>query len=271
MDVGPCSNGKQRLLRAGVGIQSRIVGAVEPRSPRLNRLGLVGYVAKATPAFLTCEGLRLRITVHRCTVSDDFTSVTVADRRLFAGGIYNLNPHGVCDDGKSRSDPFGPLRKADRTPFDLINVAPRLGDDDLHYRQPQCAVGAGPNGDPLVGRTGRARVGGSDDDHPDALLACGRNEGPQVQVAGSVLLPQISPRADAQVSGTNAPLRCDPPRRRRQPAGVVGAFQITVDFAAPPSPVSSLHPLSCLCTVHKGNCTTFGVFVNSILLHFCLY
>ena len=100
MDVGQCSNGKHWLLWAGVGIESRIVAAVEPRSPMLKRLGLAGYVAKATPAFLTYVGSRLRVTVDRYTVSDDFISVTVANSRLFAGGLYNLNPHGVLDDGK---------------------------------------------------------------------------------------------------------------------------------------------------------------------------
>jgi diacylglycerol kinase (ATP) len=100
MDAGQCSNGKHWLLWAGVGIESRIVEAVEPRSPMLKRLGLAGYVAKATPAFLTYVGSRLRVTVDRYTVSDDFISVTVANSRLFAGGLYNLNPHGVLDDGK---------------------------------------------------------------------------------------------------------------------------------------------------------------------------
>ncbi len=99
MDVGQCSNGQHWLLWAGVGIESAIVRFVEPRSPMLKRLGLAGYFAKATPAFLTYFGGHTRVTVDDQTIEGDLISVTICNSRLFAGGLYNLNPHGILDDG----------------------------------------------------------------------------------------------------------------------------------------------------------------------------
>jgi YegS/Rv2252/BmrU family lipid kinase len=100
IDVGTCSNGKQWLLWAGVGIESRIVEAVEPRSALLKRFGLAGYVAKATLPFLTFAGLPVRVAVDGHAIEGHFVSVTVCNSRIFAGGLLNLNPHGVLDDGE---------------------------------------------------------------------------------------------------------------------------------------------------------------------------
>ncbi len=100
IDVGACSNGKRWLLWAGVGIESRIVEAVEPRSALLKRFGLVGYVAKATLPFLTFVGLPVRVAVDGHSIEGQFMSVTVCNSRVFAGGLLNLNPHGVLDDGQ---------------------------------------------------------------------------------------------------------------------------------------------------------------------------
>jgi diacylglycerol kinase (ATP) len=100
MDVGSCSNGKQWLLWAGVGIESRIVESVEPRSALLKRFGLAGYVAKATVPFLTFAGLPVRVAVDGHAIEGHFVSVTVCNSRVFAGGLLNLNPAGVLDDGQ---------------------------------------------------------------------------------------------------------------------------------------------------------------------------
>jgi diacylglycerol kinase (ATP) len=100
IDVGACSNGKRWLLWAGVGIESRIVEAVEPRSALLKRFGLAGYVAKATMPFLTFAGLPVRVAVDGHAIEGHFVSVTVCNSRIFAGGLLNLNPHGILDDGE---------------------------------------------------------------------------------------------------------------------------------------------------------------------------
>lgn len=100
MDAGACSNGKRWLLWAGVGIESRIVASVEPRSALLKRFGLAGYVAKATMPFLTFAGLPMRVAVDGHAIEGHFVSVTVCNSRMFAGGLLNLNPTGVLDDGQ---------------------------------------------------------------------------------------------------------------------------------------------------------------------------
>ena len=98
-DVGLCNNGRYWLLWAGVGIESRIVEFVEPRSALLKRFGIAGYIAKATWPFLTFTGLPARVAVDGQAVDGHFLSVTVCNSRIFAGGLLNLNPQGVLDDG----------------------------------------------------------------------------------------------------------------------------------------------------------------------------
>ena len=100
MDVGECSNGRSFLLWAAVGIDSRIVERVEPRSRLLKRFGIAGYVAKATVPFLFYRGAHLRISVDNETIAGNFLSVTICNTRLYAGGLFNLSPCSVLDDGK---------------------------------------------------------------------------------------------------------------------------------------------------------------------------
>lgn len=100
IDVGTCSSGRYWLLWAGVGIESRIVEFVEPRSALLKRFGIAGYVAKATWPFLTFPGFAVRVAVDGRSIEGHFLSVTICNSRIFAGGLLNLNPQGVLDDGE---------------------------------------------------------------------------------------------------------------------------------------------------------------------------
>lgn len=98
-DLGLCNTGAHWLLWAGVGIESRIVEFVEPRSALLKRFGIGGYIAKAAWPFLTFTGLAASVAVDGQAIAGDFLSVTVCNSRIFAGGLLNLNPQGVLDDG----------------------------------------------------------------------------------------------------------------------------------------------------------------------------
>lgn len=100
MDVGECSNGRSFLLWAAVGVDSRIVESVEPRSRLLKRFGIAGYIAKATLPFLCYQGRHTRVSVDNETMEGDMLAVIVSNTRLYAGGLFNLSPHSVFDDGK---------------------------------------------------------------------------------------------------------------------------------------------------------------------------
>ncbi len=100
IDVGECSNGGSFILWAAVGVDSRIVESVEPRSRLLKRFGMAGYVAKATLPFLLFQGERTRVSVDEQTIEDEMLAVVVSNSRLYAGGLFNLSPHSVLDDGK---------------------------------------------------------------------------------------------------------------------------------------------------------------------------
>ena len=100
MDVGQCSNGKSFLLWAGMGLDSYVVESVEPRSRMLKRFGLAGYVAKAAVPFVFYQGVDMRITVDATVVEGPVLTAMICNSRTYAGGLYNLNPQGVLDDGQ---------------------------------------------------------------------------------------------------------------------------------------------------------------------------
>ena len=76
------------------------------------------------------------------------------------------------------------LVETQRVTTHVVGVVKPLADDDVHNGQRQRAVGAGADGDPLVGGLGGARVGRVDDEDAAAGLARGLDEGPQMLVAG---------------------------------------------------------------------------------------
>ena len=75
------------------------VEGVEPRSRLLKRFGLAGYVAKATLPFLLYQGEQTRVRVDDQIIEDEMLAVIVSNSRLYAGGLFNLSPHSVLDDG----------------------------------------------------------------------------------------------------------------------------------------------------------------------------
>jgi len=100
IDVGECSNGGSFMLWAAVGVDSRIVEMVEPRSRLLKRFGMAGYIAKATAPFLLYQGEQMRVSVDDQVVEGEMLAVIVSNSRLYAGGLFNLSPHSILDDGK---------------------------------------------------------------------------------------------------------------------------------------------------------------------------
>ncbi|MCS6828699.1 MAG: diacylglycerol kinase family lipid kinase [Caldilinea sp.] len=99
IDVGECSNGRSFILWAAVGVDSRIVESVEPRSRLLKRFGIAGYFAKATLPFLLYQGEEVRVGVDDVVLEDEVLDVIVANSRLYAGGLFNLSPRSMLDDG----------------------------------------------------------------------------------------------------------------------------------------------------------------------------
>ncbi|GIK73460.1 MAG: diacylglycerol kinase [Chloroflexota bacterium] len=100
VDVGECSNGGSFILWAAVGVDSRIVEGVEPRSRLLKRFGMAGYIAKATLPFLLHQGEKMRVSVDDEVVEEEMLAVVVSNSRLYAGGLFNLSPESVLDDGR---------------------------------------------------------------------------------------------------------------------------------------------------------------------------
>lgn len=99
MDVGRLDNGRYWLLWVGTGVDGYVVEQIEPRSKLFKRLGRGGYAAKALlflPGFTGIEGV---VTIDDQPLAADFLVINISNCRLFGGGEFVLNAHGVLDDG----------------------------------------------------------------------------------------------------------------------------------------------------------------------------
>lgn len=98
-DVGRLDNGRYWLLWVGTGADGYVIEQVEPRSKLFKRLGRGGYAAKALFFLPGFAGVRASVTVDGESLSDDYLLINISNCRLFGGGEFLLNAHGVMDDG----------------------------------------------------------------------------------------------------------------------------------------------------------------------------
>ena len=99
MDLGRCGR-RLFMLWAGMGLDAYIVQAVEPRTHRHRRIGLLNYMLKGLMAARHCKGSPLRILGENETISGNMIVVIVSNIRLYAGGLINLDPQARVDDGQ---------------------------------------------------------------------------------------------------------------------------------------------------------------------------
>lgn len=99
MDVGQMNHGRYWLLWVGAGVDGYVVQQIEPRSKIFKRLGVAGYAAKGLLFLPGFKSMRAVVTVDDLTLQDDFLLINISNCRLFGGGEFTLNAHGVLDDG----------------------------------------------------------------------------------------------------------------------------------------------------------------------------
>jgi diacylglycerol kinase (ATP) len=98
VDVGEV-NGRPFLLWAGVGLDARIVDALEPRVRWEKTLGVIHYAAMGVWNSIGWTGLDLRVTAGEKVWQDRFVVAVGSNIRSYAGGVLELSPQAKVDDG----------------------------------------------------------------------------------------------------------------------------------------------------------------------------
>ncbi|MFQ5399067.1 MAG: diacylglycerol/lipid kinase family protein [Anaerolineae bacterium] len=88
------------LLWAGAGADGYLVQQMEPRPKWSKKLGTLGYILQALTLFPQMPPMKVSVTVDGRRYDDHCLLVVVTNCRRYAGGLLELNPQGLLDDGR---------------------------------------------------------------------------------------------------------------------------------------------------------------------------
>ena len=98
VDVGLC-NQVPFLLWAGVGLDAFVVHHIEPRSQWEKNFSVVHYLATAVWNATIWHGINLGVIEGGELTQGHFMLAVVSNIHLYAGGIANISPNALLDDG----------------------------------------------------------------------------------------------------------------------------------------------------------------------------
>ncbi len=99
VDIGEC-NRKPFLLWAGVGLDGKVVNSIEPRDRWEKTFGVLNYAILTLWTSLDWTGLELRVTSGEQTWEGRFLVAVASNIRSYAGGLMELAPSAMVDDGQ---------------------------------------------------------------------------------------------------------------------------------------------------------------------------
>jgi diacylglycerol kinase family enzyme len=98
VDIGQCG-GVPFLMWAGVGLDGFAVHQIEPR-PRGEKLfAYVAYAASTAWAASVWHGINLRVTADNLHISGHYLLALMSNIHLYAGGLAQVSPFALLDDG----------------------------------------------------------------------------------------------------------------------------------------------------------------------------
>lgn len=97
-DVGYC-NGNPFLLWAGIGLDGFIVHRIEPRKPWEKQLSVLHYTSKAVWNLHLWKGIELEIDAGETHIRGNYLMAVASNIRLYVGGLAELSPSAMLDDG----------------------------------------------------------------------------------------------------------------------------------------------------------------------------
>lgn len=98
-DVGYC-NGNPFLLWAGIGLDGFIVHRIEPRKAWEKQLSVLHYTSKAVWNLHFWNGIELKIDSGDTHIKGNYLMAVASNIRLYVGGLAELSPSAMLDDGK---------------------------------------------------------------------------------------------------------------------------------------------------------------------------
>lgn len=98
VDIGECAN-TPFLMWAGVGLDAFAIHHIEPR-PRAEKLfANVTYVASTAYNASLWHGINLKVTADDLSVSGHYLLALMSNIHLYAGGLAQISPFALLDDG----------------------------------------------------------------------------------------------------------------------------------------------------------------------------
>jgi YegS/Rv2252/BmrU family lipid kinase len=98
VDIGE-ANGTSFLMWAGVGLDATIINSIEPRERWEKSLGAVGYALQGVWTSLDWDGIELEVRSGGKTWRDRYLVAVASNIRTYAGGVMQLTPDALIDDG----------------------------------------------------------------------------------------------------------------------------------------------------------------------------
>jgi diacylglycerol kinase (ATP) len=99
VDYGLCGS-TPFLMWAGVGLDAFAIHHIEPRTKREKFFANVTYVASTAWHASYWKGVNLSITADHLHINGHYLLAVMSNIHLYAGGIANLSPYALLDDGK---------------------------------------------------------------------------------------------------------------------------------------------------------------------------
>ncbi len=98
VDIGMCGN-TPFLMWAGVGLDAFAIHHIEPR-PRGEKLfAALSYAAATLWQASTWHGINLKVTADRLHISGHYLLAVMSNIHLYAGGLSEISPSALLDDG----------------------------------------------------------------------------------------------------------------------------------------------------------------------------
>ncbi len=98
VDIGLCA-GTPFLMWAGVGLDAFAIHHIEPR-PRGEKLfANVAYAASTAYHASLWHGINLQVTADNMRISGHYLLALISNIHLYAGGLAQVSPHALLDDG----------------------------------------------------------------------------------------------------------------------------------------------------------------------------
>ena len=98
VDVGQ-ANGRVFLLWAGTGLDARVVAALEPRTRLMKFVPTALYLAEVLRSSAAWDGVELEVEAEGQRWQGRFIVAVASNIRRYAGGLLELAPEALVDDG----------------------------------------------------------------------------------------------------------------------------------------------------------------------------